>query len=99
MHKGSLWLFGRAHNEGNIQPPRAHSGVKGLYYAVIGQGYTAIHRVVLKCYGGLGTKGEYGVAVNGVKGVAYALGPSFSVASCGVGSVDAVALYAISPPR
>lgn len=44
-------------------------------------------------------KREYGGAVNGVKGVAYALGPSFSVASCGVGSVDAVTLYAISPPR
>ena len=43
-------------------------------------------------------KREYGGAVNGVKGVAYALGPSFSVASCGVGSVDAVTLYAISPP-
>jgi hypothetical protein len=44
-------------------------------------------------------KREYGGAVDGVKGVAYALGPSFSVASCGVGSVDAVALYAISPSR
>lgn len=44
-------------------------------------------------------KREYGGAVNGVKGVTYALCPSFSVASCCVGSVDAVTLYAISPPR
>ena len=53
MHKGSLQPFGRAHNEGNIPPPGTHSGVKGLHYAILGQGYTAIHRVVFKYYGGL----------------------------------------------
>ena len=44
-------------------------------------------------------KREYGGAVDGVKGITYSLGPSFAVASCGVSSVDAVTLYAISPPR
>lgn len=38
---------------GTFPPPGTHSGVKGLYYAILGNFNPAVSRMAFKCYGGL----------------------------------------------